>query len=56
MFGAGRGGMINPPDPNREFPINMAEVAVFDEEVYGLILDLTILYDLSKVRLSKVRR
>ena len=49
MFGAGGGGMINPPDPNREFPLVMAEIAVFKPEVYDLLMDLTVLYDLTKV-------
>ena len=51
MFGAGAGGLINPPDPNREFPLLLAEVAVFEQEVYDLIMDLTLLYDMSKVRM-----
>ena len=50
MFGAGGGGMINPPDTNREFPLVMAEIAVFEQEVYDLLMDLTVLYDLTKVR------
>jgi alpha-mannosidase len=49
MFGAGKGGLINPPDPAREFPLILAEVAVFDQDVYDLIMDLTVLYDMSKV-------
>lgn len=51
MFGAGGGGMINPPDPAREFPLCLAEVAVFEQQVYDLVMDLTVLYDLSKVQI-----
>lgn len=49
MFGAGQGGMINPPDPDRHFPLSLSEIAVFDQQVYDLIMDLTVLYDMSKV-------
>ena len=49
MFGAGRDGMINPPDTNRQFPLTMAEMAVFDQAVYDLIMDLKVLYEMSKV-------
>ena len=49
MFGAGQGGMINPPDPDRHCSLSLSEIAVFDQEVYDLIMDLTILYDMTKV-------
>lgn len=49
MFGAGQGGMINPPDPDRHCSLSLSEIAVFDREVYDLIMDLTILYDMTKV-------
>lgn len=49
MFGAGKGGLINPPDPEREFPLLLAELAVMEQDVYDLIMDMTILYDMSKV-------
>ena len=49
MFGAGRGGLINPPDQGKQFPLTMAEIAVFDQAVYDLLMDLTVLYDMSKV-------
>lgn len=49
MFGAGASGMINPPDPSRYYSISMAEVAVFDRDVYNLLMDLTLIYDMAKV-------
>ena len=49
MFGAGRGGLINPPDPDTTFTISVAEVSVFEEDVYQLLMDITVLYDLTKV-------
>ena len=52
MFGAGQGGMINPPDPDRHCSLSLSEIAVFDQEVYDLIMDLTILYDMTKVTLA----
>ena len=51
MFGVGRDGLINPPDEGKQFPLSMAEIAVFDEAVYDLLMDLTILYDMSKVHI-----
>ena len=52
MFGVGRDGMINPCDENRRFSLNMAEIAVFDQDVYDLIHDLTLLIDMAKVCVS----
>ena len=49
MFGAGRDGLINPPDKDKQYPLTMAEIAVFDQAVYDLLMDLTTLYDMSKV-------
>ena len=49
MFGVGRDGLINPPDEGKTFPLSMAEIVVFDQVVYDLLMDLTVLYDMSKV-------
>ena len=49
MFGAGSDGMINPPDPSRYYSIVMAELAVFDRDVYDLLMDLTVICDMAKV-------
>lgn len=50
MFGAGKDGLINAPDPSREYTLSMAEVAVFDAAYYQLLIDLTVITDLAKVR------
>lgn len=49
MFGVGKNGLINPPDQHRQFHLTMAEIAVFDQDVYNLINDLTLLIDMAKV-------
>ena len=49
MFGAGDKGMINPPDPSRYYSITTAELAVFNRDVYSLLMDLTVIYDTAKV-------
>ena len=59
MFGAGKDGLINAPDPARQYTLTMAEVAVFDAACYQVLMDLTVIIDLAKVRdkvtvLSKV--
>lgn len=48
MFGAGNSGMINPPDMNRQFTLELAEISVFDVDVYKLLIDLQILHDMAK--------
>lgn len=48
MFGAGANGMINPPDPSRYYSISVAELVVFDKDVYDLLLDLTTIHDMAK--------
>ena len=49
LFGAGHGGMINPSDPDVYYRLVQSDVAVFDEEVYELLVDLTLLIDMAKV-------
>lgn len=49
MFGAGKDGVINAPDPAREYTLSMAEIAVFDTAVYQVLMDLTVIIDLAKV-------
>ena len=49
MFGAGKDGLINAPDPSRKYTLSMAEVAVFDTSHYQVLMDLTVIIDLAKV-------
>ena len=49
MFGAGKDGLINAPDPSRKYTLSMAEVAVFDTSYYQVLMDLTVIIDLAKV-------
>lgn len=49
MFGAGKDGLINAPDPARKYTLSMAEIAVFDAAVYEVLMDLTVITDLAKV-------
>lgn len=49
MFGAGKDGLINAPDPSRMYSLSMAEIAVFDTDCYDLLTDLTVMIDLAKV-------
>ena len=49
MFGAGKDGMINPPDPSKSFTLAMAEIAVFSREAYKVICDLKLLLSIIKV-------
>ncbi|XP_078370059.1 alpha-mannosidase 2C1-like isoform X2 [Oculina patagonica] len=48
MFGAGKDGLINAPDPTRKYTLSMAEIAVFDTAVYEVLMDLTVIIDLAK--------
>ena len=52
MFGAGKEGMINPPEYNRSFTLSMVEIAVFNRKAYKIISDLKILLGIIKVMLS----
>lgn len=49
MFGAGKDGLINAPDPARKYTLSIAEIAVFDAAVYEVLMDLTVITDLAKV-------
>ncbi|XP_055352716.1 alpha-mannosidase 2C1-like [Paramacrobiotus metropolitanus] len=48
LFGAGAGGMINPPDPAKTFSVKKAAVALFDREVFDLFTDFEILFGMAK--------
>ena len=49
MFGAGNDGLINPPDPLRNYTLSMAEIAVFNPLCYQVLMDLQVIIDLAKV-------
>eukprot|EP01112_Ceratiomyxa_fruticulosa_P015164 TRINITY_DN4432_c0_g1_i2.p1 TRINITY_DN4432_c0_g1~~TRINITY_DN4432_c0_g1_i2.p1 ORF type:complete len:1042 (+),score=228.32 TRINITY_DN4432_c0_g1_i2:83-3208(+) len=48
MFGVGKDGLINAPDPTRTFTLSQAEVAVYDPLAYSLYLDLIMLHEIAK--------
>jgi alpha-mannosidase len=48
LFGAGGGGMINPPDPNRRFRLSRADLVVYDPIAYGIYWDLQVLLGIAK--------
>ena len=54
VFGAGKGGLINPPDPNKYYTLRRADIVVKDPEIYQLLLDFEVLLDLIKVRTGLV--
>ena len=49
MFGAGKNGMINPPDRKQMFALSMVEIAVFNRKAYMVIRDLKLLLSIIKV-------
>ncbi|XP_074901726.1 alpha-mannosidase 2C1 isoform X3 [Buteo buteo] len=49
LFGAGKGSMIAPPDPNRRFTLSKAELVIFNRDVYELLVDLEILLDMAQL-------
>lgn len=51
LFGAGQGSMIAPPDPNRRFSVQKAELVVFNRDVQELLTDFEMLVDVVKVRM-----
>ncbi|KAM8804642.1 alpha-mannosidase 2C1 [Eudromia elegans] len=48
LFGAGKGSMIAPPDPDKRFTLSKAELAIFNRDVYELLVDLEILLDMAQ--------
>uniref|UniRef100_A0A8B9QFK2 alpha-mannosidase n=1 Tax=Apteryx owenii TaxID=8824 RepID=A0A8B9QFK2_APTOW len=49
LFGAGKGSMIAPPDPDKRFTLSKAELAIFNRDVYELLVDLEILLDMAQL-------
>uniref|UniRef100_A0AAX7UVJ3 alpha-mannosidase n=1 Tax=Astatotilapia calliptera TaxID=8154 RepID=A0AAX7UVJ3_ASTCA len=48
LFGAGQGSQIAPPDPNRKFSVQKAELVVFNGDVRELLTDFEMLVDIVK--------
>lgn len=48
LFGAGRGGDIEPPDENKYYELEECCIAVFDRSAWAVIHDLTVLEGLAK--------
>ncbi|XP_077998328.1 alpha-mannosidase 2C1-like isoform X2 [Glandiceps talaboti] len=46
-FGAG-GGLIQAPDMSKQFTLSTVEIAVFDRDVYDLLMDFELLVDMVK--------
>ena len=40
------------PEPNRQFTLKQAEIAVFNRDVWDLLWDFTVICDMAKVLLS----
>ena len=50
LFGAGKDGVINPPDPNKYYTLRRADIVVKDPEIYQLLVDFEVLVDLIEVK------
>ncbi|KAK4528024.1 hypothetical protein GAYE_SCF48G5958 [Galdieria yellowstonensis] len=47
LFGNGAGGTEEPPEPNRQFQLSEAAIAVFRRDIWNILCDLTILRDMA---------
>uniref|UniRef100_A0A8C8R4X5 Alpha-mannosidase 2C1 n=1 Tax=Pelusios castaneus TaxID=367368 RepID=A0A8C8R4X5_9SAUR len=48
LFGAGKGSLIAPPDPDKKFTLNQAELVVFNRDIHELLVDFEILVGMAK--------
>lgn len=48
--------MIAPPDPNRKFSVQKAELFVFNRDVRELLTDFEMLVDIVNVRMKRAYR
>ncbi|KAK3704578.1 hypothetical protein RRG08_033620 [Elysia crispata] len=48
LFGIGNLALVKPEDDQRTFTLKQAEIALFDRDVYNLILDVETLHDIAK--------
>lgn len=56
LFGAGRGGDIEPPDMDRCYELEECCLAVFDPNAWGLLHDVTLLLEVAKTLPEEARR
>ncbi|KAL7980375.1 hypothetical protein Chor_014704 [Crotalus horridus] len=49
LFGAGKGSMIAPPDLDKTFSLNRAELVIYNRDVRELLVDFEILLDMAKL-------
>ena len=56
MFGAGEGGMIQPPSKEKMFCLKQCELAVFEREIWNLYCDFRILFDAAKTLPEESKR
>ncbi|MGH0150168.1 UNVERIFIED_CONTAM: hypothetical protein FKN15_022366 [Acipenser sinensis] len=49
LFGAGQGSMIAPPDPDRKYSLQRAELVVFNRGVDELLVDFEMIVDIVKL-------
>lgn len=45
MFGAGKEGLIQPPDPEKTYCLKQCEIAIFQREIWNLYCDYKIIFD-----------
>lgn len=57
MFGAGKDGLIQPPDPNKTFCLKQCSIAIFQREIWNLHCDVKVIFDtvMTLPKDSKVR-
>lgn len=48
VFGVGNGGLINPPDPARQYTLQQCELGWFDREAWELLWDFTVISDMAR--------
>lgn len=49
VFGAGKGGQIAAPDPDKTFKLAKAHIVTYDRNVASVITDLKVLLGMAKV-------
>lgn len=49
LFGIGNCALVSPDDSKKKFTLAQAEIALFDRNIWNLILDIESLHDMAKV-------